>query len=210
MILLITLINSRKHLDNTSINPSKDSIVALIIQSIQWIKSITLFKSKICKSGFYQRTKSTPTITRYYVFELVNLFNFLSLSVSTIALDATQTPTSTEPHTTHSPDITSDPVKVHHPDLNQLSPTPTAKVWCQTNTQPQDDSQQTLQYFSIFDPPKHILKKASKTLNVLAVEIAQYDEDMYVALEADNDTPLKILWRHWWKDSYHFARMALL
>ena len=71
----------------------------------------TRFKSMICKSSFIS-ARNQPRQPQ------VNPFNFLSLSVFTMALDATQTPYSTEPQTTHSPDITTYLSNIHHPALN--------------------------------------------------------------------------------------------
>ena len=120
------------------------------------------------------------------MFDLVKSLNFLSSTGSKMAFDVTNKPFSIGPQSEQSPDI----------DLNKTFPTPTAKVMCQTNTQTQNDSQQKPLYYSIFDPPKLTLKKSSTTPTCqvsdqeMAAEIAQYDEDMYAALEAEDDSPL--------------------
>ena len=113
-----------------------------------------------------------------------------------MALDVNYKILSIEPHSEQSPDIASNPTDDHHPDLNQPFLTPAEKVQYQTNTQTKNDSQQKLLYCSIFDLPKLTLKKSSTTPNQqvsdqeIAAEIAQYDKDMYAALEADDNIPL--------------------
>ena len=88
-----------------------------------------------------------------------------------MALDVNNHPLSIELHLEQPSAITSDLTDVHHPNLNQISPTRTTK--------PRQNSSHKPQYYPIFDPPKAKLKKHAQ---VKAAAMVQYDNNMYAAL----------------------------